>query len=83
MIARNSLKKGVNDEILNLYGATATHYDCLDYHTGDCDGDMVWWENINTGNTMLRCERHAFKADNRQYKIQSEYLNDTIPIEEV
>lgn len=72
----------MDTRILNLYGDPATHHDCLDYHTGKCQGDMIWWENINTGRTMLRCTFHAQKADDRQYKIRSEYLNDTVPAEE-
>ena len=70
------------EQILNLYGAIATHYDCLDYHLGNCDGEMIWWENINTGNKMLRCMNHAIKADDRQFKIHAEYLNDTVPAED-
>lgn len=66
------------ETVLNQYGEPATHDDCLDYHLNDCDGEMVYWTNINTGNSSVRCARHAFKADNRQYKIHSEYLNDTV-----
>lgn len=72
-----------DEKILNLYGDTATHMDCLDYHLGNCDGEMIWWENINTGRTMLRCMNHAIKADDRQFKIQREYLNDTVRIEDL
>lgn len=65
----------MNEKITNQYGEPATHDDCLDYHLNDCEGEMIYWENINTGNKMLRCTRHAFQADNRQYKIQAEYFH--------
>lgn len=68
----------MNKQILNYYGEPATHDDCIHNFDANCDGVMVQWININTGNSMLMCWRHAWRADNRQYKIKAEYLHDGI-----
>ena len=72
----------MNERVLNQYDEPATFEDCLDFNLGDCQGEMIYWFNLNTGGRSIRCERHAFRADNRQYKIRSEYLNDTVKADE-
>lgn len=72
----------MNDKILNIYGDPATHRDCTHYYEGKCSGEMVWWTNPNTDNSMTMCAHHAQKADDRQYKIKAEYLHDGIHDEE-
>ena len=64
-------------DVLNHYGAVATHDDCTHSGEGQCEGHMLLWENPRSYNTMLMCEHHAERSDKRQSEIFKNYYFDS------